>query len=193
MDQPVKPASSPSCLDSPQISLLGEVNERSIEQFLSGMAEAEKGSGDIALEVTTAGGDADLARRLVLEIERSRERLGRRRLLFLGKTQVYSAGVTLMSAFPCHDRYLTRDTVLLIHGRQLETTVEISGPMRGSLPEVIALKERIDLGLRLEEENFGRLIRGCDISIEEICERAVHDWYVPAEEAHRRGLVAAII
>ena len=183
----------PPCLASPQISLLGEVLEQMVESFLSQLAEAEKGDGDIALQITTPGGDAELGRRMVLEVEEARKRLGRRRFLFLGKTQVYSAGVTLMSAFPCKDRFLTRDTVLLIHGRQLEETVEISGPMRASLTQVQALQEQINVGLGHEEDNFRRLIDDCDISMEELREKAIHNWYLPAKEALHRGLVAGLI
>lgn len=186
-------ADVPACLKSPQISLLGEVLEEVVEAFLTQLAEAEKGHGDIALQITTPGGDAELGRRMVLEVEEARKRLADRRFLFLGKTQVYSAGVTLMSAFPCKDRYLTRDTVLLIHGRQLEETVEISGPMRASLAQVQALEEQIKVGLHHEEENFRRLIEGCDISLDELCDKALHNWYLPADEALKRGLVAGLI
>jgi ATP-dependent Clp protease, protease subunit len=182
-----------ACLKSPQISLLGEVLEEMVEAFLSQLAEAEKGDGDIALQITTPGGDAELGRRMVLEVEEARNRLGNRRFLFLGKTQVYSAGVTLMSAFPCKDRYLTRDTVLLIHGRQLEETVEITGPIRASLAKVQALQEQIKVGLAHEEENFRRLIDDCDISMDELCEKALHNWYLPADQALKRGLVAGLI
>lgn len=193
MDQPALRQAHPACLHSPQISLLGEVNESMVERLLNGIAEAGNGSGDIAVELTTAGGDAELGRRIVLEIQSARERLRDRRFLFLGKTQVYSAGITIMSAFPCEDRYLTRDAVLLIHGRQLDTSFEISGPMRSSLPEVIALKEQIELGLKHEDENFRRLIEGCDIGIDEVREKALHGWYQQAREALDRGLVAGVI
>jgi ATP-dependent protease ClpP protease subunit len=184
---------APPSLDKPQIRLLGEVNETMVETFLNGLAEAEKGGGDIVVEITTGGGDAELARRLVLEVERGRSRLPGRRLLFLGKTQVQSAGITLMSAFPRQDRFLTRDTVLLIHSRQLETSIDISGPMRASLAEVIALKEQIELGLSLEEENFRRLIEGSDVTLEELCGKARHSWYLPADEALKLRLVAGLV
>jgi ATP-dependent protease ClpP protease subunit len=183
----------PSCLQSPQISLLGELLEEMVESFLSQLAEAERGNGDIVLQITTAGGDAELGRRLVLEVQNARRRLGPRRFLFLGKTQVYSAGVTLMSAFPVQDRYLTSDAVLLIHGRQLDETVEISGPMRASLAKVEALEAQIELGLRHEEENFRRLIDGSQVSFEEVCKRAVNSWYVTADEALKLGLVAGLV
>ena len=192
MDRPVG-NTIPDCLRHPQISLLGEVLEEMVESFLSQLAEAEKGSGDIALQITTPGGDAELGRRLVLEVQDARRRLGSRRFMFLGKTQVYSAGVTLMSAFPCADRYLTRDAVLLIHCRQLEQTVEIDGPMRASLAKVEALRRQIEVGLTHEEENFRRLIEGSDIALDEVCSKAVNNWYMPASEALERRLVAGLI
>lgn len=186
-------AEFPPCLASPQISLIGEVLEPMVEGFLAQLAEAEKADGDIALELTTPGGDAELGRRLVLEVEQARTRLGQRRLLFLGKTQVYSAGVTLMSAFRASERYLTRDSVLLVHGRQLDETVTIEGPMRASRTRLEALLAQIDLGLRHEEENFRRLIEGSDVGLEEISRKALHNWYIPADEAHARGLVAGLV
>ena len=192
MDRPVG-NTIPDCLRHPQISLLGEVLEEMVESFLSQLAEAEKGSGDIALQITTPGGDAELGRRLVLEVQDARRRLNSRRFMFLGKTQVYSAGVTLMSAFPCADRYLTRDAVLLIHCRQLEQTVEIDGPMRASLAKVEALRRQIEVGLKHEEENFRRLIEGSDIALDEVCSNAVNNWYMPAAEALERRLVAGLI
>lgn len=183
----------PSCLDSPQVSLLGELFEPMVERFLEQLAEAEKGDGDIAVELTTPGGDAELARRLVLEVERARSRLGSRRLLLLGKTQLYSAGITLMSAFPVCDRYLTRDTVLLVHGRQLDERFEIQGPMRANLPRVKALLAQFEIGIRHEEENFRRLIEGSDVSFEQICQKAIHNWYFTAQEALDRKLVAGLV
>ena len=192
MDQQAQHA-SPACLKRPQISLLGEMLEEMVEAFLSQLADAEKGEGDIALQITTPGGDAELGRRLVLEVQEARKRLGPRRFLFLGKTQVYSAGVTLMSAFPCPDRYLTKDTVLLIHGRQLEETVEISGPMRSSLAKVEALRQRIEVGLKHDEENFRRLIDGSNVSFDEVCRKGVDNWYMPADEALERRLVAGLV
>lgn len=183
----------PDCLLHPKIRLLGEVNEGMVEALISGLAEHEADQGEIAIEITTGGGDAELGRRLVLEIELARRRLAGCRLLFLGKTQVQSAGLTLMSAFPRRDRYLTSDTMLLVHSRQLPVNIELSGPMRSSLPEVIALKEQLELGIRLEEENFRRLIEGSDIHLDEICSRALAGWYMTAEEALKRGLVGGIL
>ena len=185
--------SAPIDIHAPQASLFGEVTEESATAFFDQLREAEKGDGAITVEICTVGGDAEVARRIVKEIDLLRERLESRPLLCLGKTTVFSAGVTVMAAFPRVDRFLTRDAMLLIHCRQLEKTMEVSGPMRASRAEVEALLHQIDCGLRLEEENFERLVEGSDIEMEELLEKALYNWYVPAEEALRRALVAGIV
>jgi ATP-dependent protease ClpP protease subunit len=182
----------PRILDRPQISLVGDIDKFSVERFLDQLGKAEKAGGDVALEVTTLGGDPEMARRIVLETDRARTRLPGR-FLFLGKTAVYSAGATIMSAFPCRDRWLTADAMLMIHGRKLDKTVQLSGPIRASIPMVEALLAQLKTGIAHEEENFRRLVDGCDISPEEVRQKALHNWYLDASEALRRGLVAGIL
>lgn len=184
--------STPASLHSPQVRLLGEVTADTVDAFLSQIAEVPKEDAIITVEISTLGGDAELARRVVLEIGLARDRL-KKRLVFLGKTCVYSAGVTIMAAFPKKDRYLTRDAVLLIHGRQLEKTIEVSGPMRASLPQLQAACAQVEIGIELEEDNFRRIIEGSDVTLDEIRAKALHNWYVPAEEALERGLVAQLV
>lgn len=181
----------PAVLANPQISLAGDIDKVSVETFLSQLADAEKAGGDIAMELTTLGGDPDLARRILLEIELTRARLPGR-FCFLGKTVVYSAGITIMSAFPCRDRWLTGDTMLMIHGRKLEQTVTLSGPIRASIPMIDALRAQMDTALMLEEDGFRRLADGCTIGFDTILEKALHNWYVSADEAVALGLVAGL-
>lgn len=183
----------PEALAQPQIALIGEVDAAAVLSFRDQLRQAETGSGDIVMEVTTLGGDAEMARRIVLEIDAARGRLAAgRRFLFLGKTVVYSAGVTILAAFPRADRWLAHDTVVMIHCRKLDKTVDLSGPIRASLPELRAIQNQIETGVQLENENFRRLIEGSDIPFEEVEERALSNWYLDAEEARRRGLVAGI-
>ncbi len=189
-DEQTRPEAT-AILQSPQISLIGEIDKYSVQNFVDQLHEAEKAGGDLALELTTLGGDPDMARRIVLEIDTARMRLPGR-FLFLGKTVVYSAGVTIMSAFPCRDRWLAADATLMIHGRKLEQTIELSGPIRASLPMVQALLAQLETGIAFEEENFLRLIDGCDVEIEELRQKALHNWYLTAEEALLRGLVTGI-
>lgn len=182
----------PAALANPRLSLLGDVDKMSAGRLIDQLREAVQGEGDIVLEVTTEGGDAELARRAVLEIAAVRARLGDRRLLFLGKTAVYSAGATIMAAFPRDDRWFTPDTMLMIHCRKLERKIEISGPIRASLPELRAIEHQIETGVKLEDENFRRLIEGSDVSFEEIVRRAPCNWYLDAGEARRRQLIGGI-
>lgn len=182
----------PAALSRPQISLLGEVDKSWVEGFRDQLDAAEQKDGDIVVEVTTLGGDAELARRIVLEIDLARKRLGRR-FLFLGKTVVYSAGMTVMSAFPRADRFLTEDAVLLIHCRQLDKKIEISGPMRASRHEVEAVRAQMENGIAIEEGNFRRLIEGSDIDFDALLKKALRNWYLRADEALRHGLVAGLM
>lgn len=180
-------------LHHPQISLNGTVCDDMVPQLVDGLKEAEKDEGPVTVEISTLGGDPEAARRMILEIELARERLKSRRLLFLGKTSVYSAGATFMAGFPREDRFLTKDATLLIHCRQLDKTIEMSGPMRASRAKLEAQLHEIDTGVELEKENFERLIEGSDVTMDELLEKALYNWYVPAEEALKRGLVAGIV
>ena len=51
--------------------------------------------------------------------------------MFLGKSVVYSAGISIMSGLPVERRYLARDCMLLIHERRLDKTLQLKGAMRG--------------------------------------------------------------
>lgn len=180
-------------LHRPHARLMGNVDEDMLRTLLDALEPAEDGDGDLAVEISTLGGDAEVARRMVLEIDLARSRLPARRFVFIGKTTIYSAGVTIMSAFPKQDRFITSDAVLLIHSRQLDKTLELSGPLRGSLPKVQALQQQLETGCRLEEKGFARLIEGSDIPLHEVKERGLHNWYLTAQEALDRGLVAALL
>src|SRR5687768_16020494 len=83
---------------APQVRLHGAIDDGTLAAFLDQIGKAE-GTGPIAVEVTTTGGDAEIGRRLALEVRIARERL-KRRLVFVGKTVVYSAGATIMGGFP---------------------------------------------------------------------------------------------
>jgi hypothetical protein len=177
----------------PSASLVGTVCNETVCQLRDGLKEAEKGEGPVTIEISTLGGDPEAARRMILEVELARERLRSRRLLFLGKTSVYSSGATFMAGFPREDRFLTKDATLLIHCRQLEKTIELSGPIRASRAKLEAQLHEIDTGVELEVENFERLIEGSDVAMDELLGKALYNWYVPAEEALKRGLVAGIV
>lgn len=174
------------------IELNGEVNDAMLGAFLDQLAKARTKKGDIVVCVTTAGGDAEIVRRIVFEIENLQaEREAK--VYFLGKSVVYSAGVSIMSALPNRNRYLTRDTELLIHGRQLTKTIELDGPIRASKPQVAALLAQIDTGMELEENGFRKLIAGSRLSLSEVIKKGTHNWYLKAEEAEKLNLVEGLL
>ncbi len=187
-----KSADLPPVLLTPQVRLIGDVDYALARSLVDQLGQVSEEVEDVAIELTTPGGDADLARRMVHEIDSWRARR-RSRLLFLGVSQVHSAGVTFMSAFPPENRYLTRDAILLIHGRRLERTIELSGPLRGTLAHLRSLTHQVELGIELEEEGFERLIRGSDIGFDEIVHHSRFNWYIRAREALERGLVAGLL
>lgn len=182
----------PDALSKPRISLTGTIDDDAVSSFLDQLDPAMDAGGDIAVEVTTLGGDPDFARRIIWEIECARARMPGR-LLFLGKSIVYSAGVTLMSAFPRRDRFVTADTMLMIHGRQLEQTITLSGPIRNSLTQLAALQSQLEIGVDLEEQDFRRLIEDTDLDFDDLCARARTNWYLSAAEALDRRLIGGVL
>ncbi len=184
--------SPPAALRDPRISLMGSVDEAMAQALRDGLADLDEGADPVTIDITTLGGDPEMARRMVHEIDAARERLEQRRLLFYGKSVVYSAGATFMAGFPREDRYLDPEAVLLIHCRQLCQTIELDGPIRSHIPKLTAMIHQLEKGIELEVANFERLIEGSDVTMDELLEKALYNWYVPAEEAVDRGLVAGI-
>lgn len=179
----------PTNLDHPHIRLHGDVGPEMLDRFLDQLKEA--GDADpLVVEMTTLGGDAETGRRLALEL-RGLVASGRR-VVFLGKTAVYSAGVTMMAATPVRDRWITPDTVLLVHCRKLEKTVELNEALRLARDKLEGLIRQIDVGLELQKEGFEELARGSKLTADEVAERATHEWYVQAREALDHGLVGGI-
>ncbi len=177
---------------TPQVRLNGPIAQDSLDSFLDQLGKLGAGEEPIAVEVTTTGGDAEIGRRLALEVKLARERL-KRRLVFIGKTVVYSAGATVMGGFPREDRYLTEDAVLLIHCRKLSKDLALDGPLRALRIELEQVISEIDMGLTLQQEGYDALIRGSSVSIDEVTSKAEHGWYIQAPEAVERGLVAGLV
>jgi ATP-dependent protease ClpP protease subunit len=190
-DEPASHHTAPAGLHSPAVALIGSVDSLMAEKLRDALASAED-DGDFVIEMTTQGGDAELGRRLAYDIRQAASRR-RGRVLFLGKTEVYSAGVTAMAGVPRENRFLTSDAMLFIHCRQLSKTLNLEGPLRGNLPKLDQVRREIESGLALEERGFRELIAGSDVSYEEIDERALAGWYIDADEALRRGLIAGVV
>lgn len=175
------------------ISLIGPVDEAMACKLREQLCEAPDGDGPLTIDMTTLGGDPEMARRMIADVDAARQRLRGRRLVFVGKTVVYSAGCTFMAGFPVADRYLTPDATLLIHCRQLQQRIELDGPIRAHLPKLKSMISQLETGIELEEANFRRLVEGSRVPLDELLEKALYNWYVCADEAVERGLVAGIV
>lgn len=178
--------------ERPTVSLHGPVDDAMLAIWLDALATARKGTGPLVLELGTTGGDADVGRRMAEDVRLFRERTGRG-ALFLGRTTVYSAGVTIMSGFRRADRWLSKDASLMIHGRKLQKTLDIDGPLRFERPRVEALLAEIDEGLRIERAGFEQLIEGSDVTLEELEKQTIGDWYLTSRQALERRLIAGLI
>jgi ATP-dependent protease ClpP protease subunit len=174
----------------PDIRLIGSIDEQMLRNFLD-QCGGLQGDGPAVLELSTAGGEADTARRIAQEVRM----LGQaREVFFLGKTYVYSAGITVMAAVPPARRFLTRDTVLLIHERRIERTVQLSGALRSAMSIAQDLLAELEIGQRLERRGFEQLVDGSDLSADDLLRRVMEkDWYMPAEEALSLRLVAGLV
>ena len=174
----------------PDIRLLGDIDEQMIQGFLD-QSEHLEGDGPVVLELSSMGGEAESARRLAEEIHL----LGQaREVFFLGKSYVYSAGITLMAAVPSSHRYLTRDTILLLHERRMERTVQLSGALRSAIAVTRDLLAELEMGERLERRGFERLVAGSALSAQSLLDRVLErDWYMSADEALQLRLVAGLV
>ncbi len=88
------------------IRLYGKVDEDMLTEFFRQQAQA-KADKHLVIELGTNGGDADVGRRIAQELTLWQK--SQREHCFFGKTYVYSAGVTIMSAIPPQRRFLTKD------------------------------------------------------------------------------------
>jgi ATP-dependent protease ClpP protease subunit len=178
-------------LAQPHITLSGPVDQAMYASFREQLAAAPS-QGTLVVSLSTLGGDPEVARLMGDEIRLLREYSGRE-ILFLGKVAVYSAGTTFMAAFPADRRFLTRGTRLMIHERQIQSTVALSGPLRMQVASLKAKLHEIEESVRIEDEGFRSIIAGSRVRFEQVQERAPANWYIEAEEARSLGLVLDII
>ncbi|MCZ2496791.1 peptidase S14 [Xylophilus sp. Kf1] len=180
-------------LKRPTIRLHGKVDDAMLNNFLEQMSNALDIQGPVLLELTTTGGDAETGRRIATDIILARERFGLD-LIFLGKSVVYSAGISIMSGFPTGKRFLTQDCMLLVHERRLDKTLQLKGAMRGMQALVKDALAEIESALQMERTAFEYLIEGSDVSLDALMERIGRsDWYITADEAVQKKLVSAIV
>ena len=176
----------------PHIRLFGKVDESMLSEFLRQQA-ALRSDEPVVFELSTSGGDADIGRRIAQELRLWQEK-DHQEVFFFGKTYVFSAGITIMSAVPPSHRFLTADCELLIHERKMQKTLTLEGALRGCKAVVMDALAQIESGQRLEREGFATLVNGTRLSVADLKKKVFHqEWYLTAQEAVEIGLVAATV
>ncbi len=177
----------------PAIRLYGAVDEAFLGRFLDQLKPLRGRSEPLVLELSTSGGDADVARRIAEEIRLCRE-VGGMDLYFVGKAMVYSAGVMIMAAFPVERRYLSRDAVMLIHEWQIEKEIRFAGPLRVCAATAHDFLAELQVAHKLERQTFTELVNGTRLTLEQLSDQVSKaDWYLLAEDARALELVAGLV
>ena len=179
-------------LFQPNISINGLIADDTLSFFLGRLETIRSAGEDMIMELNTNGGDADVARRIALEVRLFFRHSGRKACC-VGKTKVYSAGVTILAAFPRECRFLTDDAVLLIHERRLDYNVALNGPLKSCVQIIKEQLAMLETAERLEVEGFRELVEGSSLTTDELYDRATKNCYIHAEEALKDGLIAAIL
>ena len=186
------PLLTPPDFAAPAVILAGPVDNMMYDSFRAQFANAPR-EGLVVVEVSTLGGDPEVARIIGEDVRFESQVAPARRIVFLGKAAVYSAGVTLMSWFARENRYLTRGTRIMIHERQHSGALTLSGSLTGCLATLTAKLHEIEASIAIQNEGFQNLIAGSIVSYEDILRHATDNWYLEAMEAQSRGLVEAVI
>ncbi|CDX20074.1 conserved hypothetical protein [Mesorhizobium plurifarium] len=179
-------------LFQPNISINGLIDDETVSFFLGRLETVRKDGQDMIMELNTSGGDADAARRVALEVRLFRRHSGRNAFC-VGKTKVYSAGVTIFAAFPKQNRFLTEDAVLLVHERRMETSIALNGPMQSCIQVVREQLALLETSQRLEMEGFRELVEGSSLSADELYRQATQNCYIHAAEALTLGMIGGVL
>jgi ATP-dependent protease ClpP protease subunit len=183
---------TPKDFEFPAIMLSGAVDYNMYATFRNALSQAPQ-QGLVAVELSTLGGDPEVARMMGEDIRFHSDMHPERRLVFLGKTAIYSAGATFMSFFARQNRYLTRGTRLMIHERMLTKTLNVQGPLTTCIASLRATINEIEASIAIQNEGFANLVLGSTITLDDVLQRATENWYLEAQEALQMGLVEAVI
>ncbi|HEU0045852.1 ATP-dependent Clp protease proteolytic subunit [Sphingomonas sp.] len=178
-------------LAAPQVQLAGAVDYNMYSWFKTQLGGAS-GDGPLVVAITTLGGDPEVARAMADDIRLIREYTGRE-TLFLGKVAVYSAGATFMSGFPADKRFLTRGSRIMLHERQMSSTIDLSGPLNTLHYKLEAKLAEIADSIRIQDEGFRAMVQGTQVQFDDLKRKAASAWYIEAEEARDLGLVLDVI
>jgi ATP-dependent protease ClpP protease subunit len=182
----------PQDFKTPGIVLTGPVDQAMYATFRDRLNNCPE-QGLCVVELSTLGGDPEVARLMGEDVRFNSEMYPDRRIVFLGKAAIYSAGTTFMSFFARQNRYLTRGTRLMIHERLMSCSVQLNGPLTTCIAAVQAKLNELETSIAIQNEGFAELVRGSKVSLEDVVSRATSNWYVDANEAVELGLVEAVI
>lgn len=182
----------PSDFRNPAILFSGHVDNSMYTRFREQL-DAAPTEGLVVVELSTLGGDPEVARMMGEDVRFHSELDSNRRFVFLGKAAIYSAGTTFLSFFARENRYLTRGTRLMIHERQFDKDIKLAGPLTSCEAVVRAKLHEIEASIAIQNEGFEHLIRGSSVTMEEVVKRAQNNWYIEAQEAVTLGLIQAVI
>jgi len=185
-------ALKPADFRQPAIILSGAVDYLMYSNFRSQLANAPV-QGLVAIELSTLGGDPEVARMMGEDIRYHSDLDPSRLFVLLGKTALYSAGTTFMSFFARDNRYLSRGTRLMVHERHLTKTLNLDAPLTSCVPILEATLHEIEASITIQNEGFENLIRGSQVTMEQLLEKAPTNWYIEASEALSLGLIRAVI
>nr|WP_244474363.1 MULTISPECIES: peptidase S14 [unclassified Methylobacterium] len=177
---------------APAILLSGPVDQSMYKDFRQ-QFDAASDQDFVVVELSTLGGDPEVARMMGEDIRFASEVDPHRRIVFLGKAAIYSAGTTFMSFFARSNRYLTRGTRLMIHERKISKKLHIDGPLTTCIATVTAALHELECSIEIQNEGFANLVAGSTVSLDEVLTRAPSNWYIEAEEARGLGLIEAVI
>jgi ATP-dependent protease ClpP protease subunit len=178
--------------DTPRILLAGAVDYAMYDRFRDQLADAPK-TGLTVIELSTLGGDPEVARMMGEDVRFQSDINPSRRLVFLGKAAIYSAGATFMSFFATPNRYLTRGTRVMIHERKMDKHLHVTGPLTTCVASVKAVLHELEHSIAIQNEGFENLVRGSSVTMEDVLKRAPANWYIEAQEAKALGLIAEVI
>ena len=186
------PMLGPKDFEFPAIMLAGAVDHGMYLHFKHCLSTAPQ-QGLVVVELSTLGGDPEIARLMGEDIRFHSELYPQRRLVFMGRTAVYSAGATFMSFFATENRYVTRGTRLMIHERIITKSIQLAGPLSTCIATLKGTLNEIQSSIAIQNEGFQNLILGSEVTMEELLEKAPENWYLEANEARARGLIAAVL
>ena len=131
---------------NPAVALSGLVDYSMYVSFRQ-QFDAASSQNLVVIELSTLGGDPEVARMMGEDVRFASETEPQRRFVFLGKAAIYSAGTTFMSFFVRENRYLARGTRLMIHERKLSRQLVVDGPLTTCLATVQATLNEIECSI----------------------------------------------